>query len=90
MCCVSLHVMAVMQINMGVRNGKSLNPLSAILWHSVTQVAGCDITAATAGAGAGAGGVDVVDCSTQVDLSLAVATDPNMLVRQWAGLMPWI
>ena len=26
----------------------------------------------------------------QVDVLLAVATDPNVLVRQWVGLKPWV
>ena len=26
----------------------------------------------------------------QVDTLLAIATDPNILVRQWIGLKPWI
>lgn len=68
-----------LQLNNGVKAEKSFSALSSILWHSVSN-----------SGDSGDAGDEIVDCSTQVDLLLTVATDPNMLVRQWVGLLPWI
>jgi hypothetical protein len=86
MYIVTRGAMWCVQLNNGVRAEKSLSALSNVLWHSVADVPG----GGAGGGGAGGGGDVIVDCSTQVDVLLAVATDPNMLVRQWVGLLPWI
>ena len=68
-------------MNNGVLKEKSLNSLSSILWQSVGNTSS-DVDEEAA--------ENIVDCPQQVDILLSIATDPNVLVRQWIGLLPWI
>lgn len=83
-CNADIFIWILLQLNNSVRAEKSLNALTAILWHSVDR----SVSAKVPGSGGGRGGI--VDCATQVDLLLDVATDPSVLVRQWVGLLPWV
>jgi hypothetical protein len=71
-------------MNQFVAKEKSLPALQAIVTASAAGTAGA---AGAAGAGAMEG---LLTVGQQVDRLLNIATDPDVLVRQWGGLQTWL
>jgi hypothetical protein len=72
-----------LSMNQFVQREKSLPALEAIATASAAA-------GGAAGAGAGEGAPGVLSVGHQVDRLISIATDPDVLVRQWGGLQTWL
>jgi hypothetical protein len=83
--------------NPRVKQFDSVEAITSILWQSANNTA-------ADGTGAGTSSVSQemkqnlmkrkpdhrIDTASQVDVLINLATDPNILTRQWVGLLPWL
>lgn len=76
-----------LQMNVHVEREKSLPALRTII---TTAAAGGSVSAGTGGKVEANAGQEVLGVGEQVDRLINIATDPDVLVRQWGGLQTWL
>ena len=74
-------------VNPWVAKEKSLSALSTIVCSSANSSAGGNVSNSIV---SGSGESGVLSVGEQVDKLINLATDPDILVRQWGGLQTWL
>jgi DNA-dependent protein kinase catalytic subunit len=90
--------------NARVKQFDSVDSITSILWQSANNTVATDTSSSSSSAAAGNSSTSNemkqnlikrkpdyrIDTASQVDVLINLATDPNILTRQWVGLLPWL